>query len=201
MSRNIATKVTDMMADWAKKDADAQAEAVKRLGLPKNNTAQDRAKAMGFGDDVYHGTKADFDSFNSRRADRANYVTPSTKIANLFSNIASQSGTKKVLPLKTRGNLFDYENPKHLDKLEKEIGSGFDVKSGLWQELEAKPVQEGIRKLGYDGFHVRETYNTPKNIGVYNPANIRSKFAHFNPKYAGIGGAGAVMSGNLWLTN
>ena len=48
MSRNIATKVTDMMADWAKKDADAQAEAVTRLGLPENNTAQDRAKAMGF---------------------------------------------------------------------------------------------------------------------------------------------------------
>ena len=48
MSRNIATKVTDMMADWAKKDADAQAEAVTRLGLPANNTAKDRAKAMGF---------------------------------------------------------------------------------------------------------------------------------------------------------
>ena len=65
MSRNIATKVTDMMADWAKKDADAQAEAVKRLGLPKNNTAQDRAKAMGFDTKAYHGTNQSFDSFVS----------------------------------------------------------------------------------------------------------------------------------------
>ena len=32
---------------------------------------------------------------------------------------------------------------------------------------------------------------------LFNPASVRSKFAHFNPKYLGIGGAGAVMSGNL----
>jgi hypothetical protein len=61
MSRNIATKVTDMMADWAKKDADAQAEAVTRLGLPANNTAKDRAKAMGVDLDniEYHTTDLD----------------------------------------------------------------------------------------------------------------------------------------------
>jgi len=61
MSRNIATKVTDMMADWAKKDADAQAEAVTRLGLPANNTAKDRAKAMGVDLDSieYHTTDLD----------------------------------------------------------------------------------------------------------------------------------------------
>lgn len=35
----------------------ARKNAVKMLGLPENNTAMDRAKAMGFVDDVYHGSK------------------------------------------------------------------------------------------------------------------------------------------------
>ena len=193
----FGTKARDVFKAWAKKDKEAQTEAVKRLGLPENNTAADRATAMGFGDDVYHGTKADFDSFNSNRVGRANYVTPSHKIANLFSNTASQNGGSKVLPLKTRGNIFDYENPEHVAKLEKEIGPQiFGVKKGLWRDLEAKPVQEGIMKQGYDGFKVKETHNTPTNTGIYNPANIRSKFAHFNPKLAGVG-AGSIMSADL----
>ena len=186
-----------MFTDWMSKDKAAQQEGVKRLGLKPDNTAQDRAKAMGFGDDVYHGTKADFDHFDSNRVGRANYVTPSHKIANLFSNTASQNGGSKVLPLKTRGNIFDYENPEHYAKLEKEIGPQiFGVKKGLWRDLEAKPVQEGIMKQGYDGFKVKETATTPTNTGIYNPANIRSKFAHFNPKMAGIG-AGSILSANL----
>ena len=195
--KKIVTKVDDMFKAWAKADDAARIEGVKRLGLPENNTALDRAKAMGFGDDVYHGTKADFDHFDSNRVGRANYVTPSHKIANLFSNTASQNGGSKVLPLKTRGNIFDYENPEHYAKLEKEIGPQiFGVKKGLWRDLEAKPVQEGIMKQGYDGFKVKETHSTPTNTGIYNPANIRSKFAHFNPKMAGIG-AGSILSANL----
>ena len=195
--KKIVTKVDDMFKAWAKADDAARIEGVKRSGLPENNTALDRAKAMGFGDDVYHGTKADFDHFDSNRVGRANYVTPSHKIANLFSNTASQNGGSKVLPLKTRGNIFDYENPEHYAKLEKEIGPQiFGVKKGLWRDLEAKPVQEGIMKQGYDGFKVKETHSTPTNTGIYNPANIRSKFAHFNPKMAGIG-AGSILSANL----
>jgi len=65
MSRNIATKVTDMLADWTRKDADAQTEAVTRLGLPANNTAKDRAKAMGFSDETYyHGSVKDITEFD-----------------------------------------------------------------------------------------------------------------------------------------
>ena len=195
--KKIATKVDDMFKAWAKADDAARIEGVKRLGLPENNTALDRAKAMGFGDDVYHGTKADFDHFDSNRVGRANYVTPSHKIANLFSNTSGMKGGSKVLPLKTRGNIFDYENPEHYAKLEKEIGPQiFGVKKGLWRDLEAKPVQEGIMKQGYDGFKVKETHSTPTNTGIYNPANIRSKFAHFNPKMAGIG-TGSILSANL----
>ena len=53
------------LKEWLKKDKEAQLEAVKRLGLPANNTAQDRAKAMGFSDETYyHGSVKDFDEFD-----------------------------------------------------------------------------------------------------------------------------------------
>ena len=51
-----AGNVADKVAEWFRKDKEAQQEAVTRLGLPENNTAQDRAKAMGFDTKAYHGT-------------------------------------------------------------------------------------------------------------------------------------------------
>ena len=187
---------------WEKKDKEAQAEAVKRLGLPKNNTAKDRAKAMGFGDDVYHGTRSDFDNFSLDEASKhkAIYTTPDTTVADNFASNDFYSGYRvgpsRVLPLKTRGNLFDYDNPEHIKRLENEIGAyEYDLSKGHYPFLEDKSVQDGIRKLGFDGFNTKEL--DVKNTGIYNPANIRSKFAHFNPKLAGIGGAGAILSADL----
>ena len=197
----LANKVVDMFTDWMRKDKEAQAEGVKRLGLPDNNTALDRAEAMGFGDDVYHGTKADFTEFSTDKARRqkALFTSPNPKLANKFSSDnlswSYENGGSNVLPLRTRGNVFDYENPEHLKLLKDEIGpQNFGVSQGLWFNLENKVVQEGIKKLGFDGFNVLE--GGVKNTGTYNPANIRSKFAHFNPKMAGVG-AGSILSADL----
>ena len=103
--KRIGSKVTDMFVDWAKKDADAQAEAVKRLDLPKNNTAQDRAKAMGFGDTQYHGTDADFTGFKVDPT--VNYSnahissTPDPKIADHFARLAGKHTSTKSPFLKS----------------------------------------------------------------------------------------------------
>tara|TARA_B110000858_G_scaffold61959_1_gene71926 strand:+ start:118 stop:1095 length:978 start_codon:yes stop_codon:yes gene_type:complete len=207
--KRIGSKVTDMFVDWTKADDAARIEGTKRLGLPKNNTAQDRAKAMGFGDDVYHGTNDEFTAFK----DQNTFVSPDPNVANSFTGVhdvdIANGRTQELLetygdtfkprmmPLKTRGNVFDYENPEHLKLLEDEIGPQiFGVKKGLWQDLEAKPVQEGIRKLGYDGFRVKEKPRTTTNTGIFNNTDIRSKFAHFNPKYAGVG-PGSILSAEL----
>ena len=68
--RKIAESVGDMFADWFRKDKEAQQEAVIRLNLPENNTATDRAKAMGFDTDnvLYHGSLKDFDEFSLENA-------------------------------------------------------------------------------------------------------------------------------------
>ena len=39
-------KVVDILKAWTKADKEAQIEGVKRLGLPTNNTAADRAKVQ-----------------------------------------------------------------------------------------------------------------------------------------------------------
>lgn len=53
----------------------ARRNAVKMLGLPENNTAMDRARAMGFDTPVYHGTFNDFDAFDISKANpRSQYM-------------------------------------------------------------------------------------------------------------------------------
>lgn len=197
----FGTKARDVFKAWAKKDKQAQVEGTKRLGLPDNNTAADRAKAMGFGDTQYHGTRSDFDEFSLDKASRHKsiYTTPDTSVANKFAAEDFYSnyrvGQPNVMPLKTRGKVFDYENPEHIQRLENEIGAyKYDLSKGKWWNLENKVVQEGIKKLGFDGFNVSEL--GAKNKGTYNPANIRSPLAHFNPKYAGVG-AGSILSADL----
>ena len=45
------------------------------LGLPPDNTAMDRAKAMGFDSDTFHGTSARFDNFDLSKANpRSQYM-------------------------------------------------------------------------------------------------------------------------------
>ena len=199
--RKLANKVVDMFTDWMSKDKAAQQEGVKRLGLKPDNTAQDRAKAMGFGDDVYHGTRTSFDEFDLDRASRHQsiYTTPDTDVANKFASEDFYSnyrvGQPNIMPLQTRGKMFDYENPAHIKLLEDEIGPyAYDLSKGNWWNIENKEVQKGIKKLGFDGFHASEL--DAKNTGIYNPTNIRSKFAHFNPKMAGVG-AGSILSADL----
>ncbi len=57
----FGTKARDVFKAWTKADKEAQIEGTKRLGLPENNTAADRAKAMGFDLDnpEYHTTNLD----------------------------------------------------------------------------------------------------------------------------------------------
>jgi hypothetical protein len=63
------------------------------LGLPAGNTPEQRAAAMGFDTDVYHGTNRTFDKFDNsmlgantgaKSAQKAHFVTPSSTLANSY---------------------------------------------------------------------------------------------------------------------
>ena len=115
---------------------------------------------------------------------------------------------KKDKTLKRLDPLYDSSfGITKLDTLE------FDAKGGNWDDMEKAKIQNIIKNKGYDGYHVKEVDHADRHYkknssplikasAIYNPANIRSKFAKFNPKKAGIplltgGAGGAFMSSNL----
>lgn len=77
------------------------------LGLPKNNTSADRAKAMGFETPVYHGTNADINAFNvegkGKTSGAGAFVTTNPTAAETY---VSGSGDGNILPLLMRKEDF-----------------------------------------------------------------------------------------------
>lgn len=70
------------------------------LGLPPNNTAEQRAQAMGFLNNVYHGTNADIQAMNvagkGKTAGAGVFVTDNPLVAETYF---SGSGEGNILPL------------------------------------------------------------------------------------------------------
>jgi len=93
---------------------------------------------------------------------------------------------------------FDYDNPDHVQQVVDELNNSTDsygrkignkeegsIRTGNWERIESRTVQQAIHKLGFDGFYVRE--GGIKNLAVYYPTQIKSAignvgtFDRFNP--------------------
>lgn len=80
------------------------------LGLPANNTAMDRAKAMGYINPAYHGTNADFSIFNvegkGKTSGAGAFVTDNPLVAETYVGGVGSGGN--IMPLLVRkDNLLD----------------------------------------------------------------------------------------------
>lgn len=136
----------------------------------------------------YHGSPSGkIQAFRRGRAE-AIFVAPEPATAENFlfdPNIDTDTmGT--VYPVYVRAeNPFDYDNPEHRRSVIEYLtatspefmrdngnATEFLLSNGNWQTVESRPVQRAIKKLGYDGFYVKE-YNT-KNLAVYDPNQIKS---------------------------
>lgn len=175
------------------------------LGLPANNTAMDRAKAMGF-EDAYHGTNGDvtqltpgfptqnsnaFGTFEIER--HAIFTSPEARLANEFA-VDKPNGS--VMPLMVRkGNSLNWENgidQKSLDILEK-FGIHPQNLDWLpadesWQAFDGdlgKKVSNTLRSNGYDSVRLKEMRRSDeglsKSTAHLEPSLIRSRFAAFDP--------------------
>ena len=83
---------------------------------------------------------------------------------------------------------FDYENRSHIN----DVGIPH-LASGNWEDLEKPEVIKALKNMGYDSMFVRE--DGSKNIAVFDPKNIRSKFAAFDPSKASSGNLSAGLAG------
>ena len=164
------------------------------LGLPKDNTPEMRAEAMGFNKEVLHGTSSDIDKVivlpDGRRYVKPFYTTAdnsqeAAEFASQFANTKSEVGSPRVMPLMIRGDVLDTRsNPEALKKLQ-------DIAEKSYTEL--KIGEKGLPTWGQVNNYATEAKNAGidsilldersylNSIANLNPNNIRSRFAAFDP--------------------
>lgn len=167
------------------------------LGLPPNNTAMDRAKAMGFDTPAYHGTGM-----------QPNFDDPSGP--RLPPDFITYAETTDGIP--TRSGLFTSTNP--------DVASGYaqirpesqvvpllinqgkqawnDAKGANWLDYfkeKGRPEANArtARKAGYDTYKIKNVIDNAMfsdadnlehiadTIAIINPTKMRSRFAAFDP--------------------
>ena len=180
------------------------------LGLPANNTAMDRAAAMGFDTDVFHGTSKDFLTFNP---DKEVFAAELPEIANLYGKYRKGDG-QRIMPLKIRGkqltisdmddagknNQFGYNLAKKLnlsdDEIEKllipqvrypngELIPGVKNSTTTFSDLGEREIINRLPKYGIDRLKVidMDDMGGPQTQYML-PAgsdNVRSSFAAYDP--------------------
>lgn len=174
------------------------------LGLPANNTPMDRAKAMGFGTEAYHGTNANVPVFDISKNITAKDIYSSPNPSEASAYATSEGGN--VMPLLLRGEVKDLtKESQYVDnQLRKAYNAQVSkyerqyypfeqfkesfMRGQLYQDTGGQSAQNalvgeliGNRKSilkipdAVSDFGVGESYVTQ------NPANIRSRFAAFDP--------------------
>ena len=152
------------------------------LGLPRSNTAEQRAKAMGFDYNTtrFHGSDQDiyaFDPAKFGKNDQGWYgrgVTTDTdpEIASGYANYNEAQSGQTVYPLVSRGKYMNWPEGQQPFSSAKDSARG----------------TKDIEALGYQGTRVtndRDLYGNTPQFGTeqvtFNPENIRSRFAAFDP--------------------
>ncbi len=170
----------------------AQKNATEMLGLPPNNTAMDRAKALGYTTKGYHATAKDFTEFKPGGYDptlsgEATWISPYADLQPAAHNVGGGGKYKegaRVLPV-----LVKEDRPMVIDDkgMLDWARSAFANDSREFPYLISPQQVSDMRKeYGMIDYQGSKIFNRPKDdeLIVFNPKNIRSKFAAFDPARA-----------------
>ena len=124
------------------------------LGLPKNNTSEQRAKAMGFVDDSYHGSLYDIQKFNLNKAS-----TESAAGQGVYSTSSPKDAS------------INYANVYGPD-VEAKINRYMDAGEKDWRRIH-KRLSDGTLTPRQEEILLGHTLNA-QNTGVVYPLKIRS---------------------------
>lgn len=141
------------------------------------------------------------------KAANAIFLTKDPSFANSFLPSGSAQGYKPgsaVYPVSANlGKHFDYETPEGHKLINKYLETKWqipddasrlaewakhrsshasDLKQGIWSAIEDPSFQDFLKANNYDSFALQEAGR--KNVGIFEPHNIRGKFAKFNPEDA-----------------
>jgi hypothetical protein len=136
----------------------AQKNATEMLGLPPNNTAADRAKALGYDTTTFRGV--------TQEVKKLNPITYSTNLPEGASMYAGKDEGANVLPLLIRS-----KNP-YMAKDYSDIGLFSEKKSNQ------------LKSFGFDSAMFKQQQKGALPYIEYvsiDPSNVRSRFAAFDP--------------------
>jgi hypothetical protein len=194
------------------------------LGLPPNNTAMDRARAMGFDTPAYHGSGRDFTEFNNsmlgaktgaKSAQKAHFFASNPEVSNTYVNTSHVYNDSPPIYEKL------FNNPEAFDAFTKAEtkdakwavleNNGMNYSSGQVMPVLLNQGKTRVKDYGGSGYRdstyndeliaakkskkdsvelkntfdrgPHEGYNSMTNVyAVFDPSNIRSRFAAFDPK-------------------
>ena len=171
---------------------DQVAERIATGDLPMDTASRmQRAEAMGFDptDVQYHGTEADITEFRPSASGKMGpgvYTTPSQSTANTFSGYPSPYAEGgNVMPLLTRGNYIDNAD-------------AFAMRPEISGKEGQRILNETLQEAGYAGRQAGGRGLLTGEKVTFDPRNVRSLFAAFDPEYKGsniLGGAATAAVG------
>ena len=139
----------------------ASKNAETLLGLPKGNTAMDRAKAMGYNTPAYHGTNVQFSEFGPN-----SWFTTEPKYASDYAYVLQPSGTA--------------EAPQVIPTL---LNLGKTKEAQMFTTTD--DVMKALGKKNTDSFTLSNVGGgSSSHYVIKDPANVRSQFAAFDPARA-----------------
>jgi len=170
------------------------AERIASGDLPMDTASRmQRAEAMGFDptEVQYHGTEADITSFIPSASGKMGpgvYTTPSQSTANTFSGYPSPYAEGgNVMPLLTRGNYIDNAD-------------AFAMRPEISGKEGQRILNETLQEAGYAGRQAGGRGLLTGERVTFDPRNVRSLFAAFDPEYKGSNILGGTAAGALGLT-
>jgi len=168
------------------------AERIVSGDLPMDTASRmQRAEAMGFDptDVQYHGTEADITQFRPSAKGKMGpgvYTTPSPSKASVFAGYPSPYAEGgNVMPLLLRGDYI-----KRAD--------AFDLRPEISGKEGQRILNETLEGMGYAGSKAGERGSLAPEAVTFDPRNVRSLFAAFDPEYKGsniLGGAATAAVG------
>jgi len=165
----------------------ARLNAIKMLGLHEHNTAEDRARALGFNleEKLYHGTNSEFPAFEKHpRYGVGTYATEDPEIADIYAMGERREGNAhpNVLPIVARGKKLTVS-----DLHPEDPNSGGWFRDNMAKAVgmpKTRRMEEQLPTHGYDRLQI----NDMSDLGGVqiqhmfpDPKVIRSRFAAFDP--------------------
>ena len=197
----MAQRILEMRAAGKAGDVTDEMMAQADPQYMYNNTPLDmseaarmaRAEGAGFDVDLplYHGTDKDFQKFNPRAFGlkdpgwygRGVYSDTDTEVAGGYANYDELDIGQNIMPIFARGRYMDWP----------------DANQPFSNRESSIEGTNEISSLGYDGVRIsndRDFYGDNPDLQTeqvtFNPANIRSRFARFDPEFSHLSNLSAA---------